>query len=60
MKTPIHPPTEAGITAAARLLQDGQLVAFATETVYGLGADARNSTAVANIFAAKTAPVSIR
>ncbi len=56
MKTPIHPPTEAGITAAARLLQDGQLVAFATETVYGLGADARNSPAVANIFAAKNRP----
>ncbi len=56
MKTHIHPPTEAGITAAARLLQDGQLVAFATETVYGLGADARNSAAVANIFAAKNRP----
>jgi L-threonylcarbamoyladenylate synthase len=47
---------EAGIAAAARLLRDGALVAFGTETVYGLGADATNAAAVAGIFAAKGRP----
>jgi L-threonylcarbamoyladenylate synthase len=46
----------AAIVRAARLLRDGRLVAFPTETVYGLGADARNGRAVANIFAAKGRP----
>ena len=41
---------------AVRLLQAGQLVAFPTETVYGLGADAANPEAVARIFAAKGRP----
>jgi len=41
---------------AAKLLQDGELVAFPTETVYGLGADGLNGTAVAKIFAAKGRP----
>ncbi len=41
---------------AAALLQAGALVAFATETVYGLGADARNGQAVAGIFEAKGRP----
>ena len=41
---------------AARLLLAGRLVAFPTETVYGLGADATNDTAVAGIFAAKGRP----
>lgn len=41
---------------AANLLGEGQLVAFPTETVYGLGADATNGTAVAAIFAAKGRP----
>ncbi len=41
---------------AVRLLQDGELVAFPTETVYGLGADAANPEAVARIFAAKGRP----
>lgn len=45
-----------GIKTAAALLRAGQLVAFPTETVYGLGADARNSHAVASIFAAKQRP----
>ena len=44
------------ITEAARLLLAGELVAFPTETVYGLGADARNARAVAGIFAAKGRP----
>ncbi|MDX2027514.1 MAG: L-threonylcarbamoyladenylate synthase [Alphaproteobacteria bacterium] len=41
---------------AADLLRDGKLVAFPTETVYGLGADATNDRAVAAIFAAKGRP----
>src|SRR5580704_10003378 len=45
-----------GIAEAARLLRDGGLVAFPTETVYGLGADATNGEAVAAIFAAKGRP----
>ncbi len=45
-----------GIARAAELLQAGQLVAFPTETVYGLGADARNGTAVAGIYATKGRP----
>src|SRR5947209_9990311 len=44
------------IDAAARCLAEGGLVAFPTETVYGLGADARNGEAVAAIFAAKGRP----
>jgi L-threonylcarbamoyladenylate synthase len=46
----------AGIAQAARLLRDGALVAFGTETVYGLGADATNGTAVAAVFDAKGRP----
>jgi len=45
-----------GITRAAALLQAGELVAFGTETVYGLGADATNPRAVAAVFAAKQRP----
>ena len=47
---------EAGIATAARLLRAGVLVAFGTETVYGLGADATQADAVAAIFAAKGRP----
>lgn len=46
----------AEIAAAVALLQAGELVAFPTETVYGLGADAANPEAVARIFAAKERP----
>lgn len=46
----------AGIAKAADLLRAGDLVAFGTETVYGLGADATNAIAVANVFAAKGRP----
>jgi len=49
-------PDADGIDEAARLLADGRLVAFPTETVYGLGADARNDEAVAGIYAAKGRP----
>jgi L-threonylcarbamoyladenylate synthase len=44
------------ISKAAQLLREGKLVALPTETVYGLGADATNDTAVASIFAAKQRP----
>jgi L-threonylcarbamoyladenylate synthase len=47
---------EAAIEAAARALETGSLVAFPTETVYGLGADAENPAAVAAIYAAKGRP----
>ena len=46
----------AGIARAASLLRAGALVAFGTETVYGLGADARDDRAVAAVFAAKGRP----
>ena len=47
---------KAGITQAAALLRDGAVVAFGTETVYGLGGDATNAAAVAAIFEAKQRP----
>ncbi len=46
----------AAVTRAARMLSEGLLVAFPTETVYGLGADAGNVAAVARIFEAKKRP----
>ncbi len=49
-------PTRATIERAAELLRAGDLVAFPTETVYGLGADATNAKAVSRIFAAKGRP----
>lgn len=48
--------TPAGIAEAARLIKAGDVVAFPTETVYGLGADATNDSAVARIFAVKGRP----
>jgi L-threonylcarbamoyladenylate synthase len=50
------PATAEGIARAAALLRGGALVAFPTETVYGLGADARSPQAVAAVFAAKGRP----
>jgi L-threonylcarbamoyladenylate synthase len=51
------PADEPGaIAEAARILRQGGLVAFPTETVYGLGANAHDAAAVANIFAAKARP----
>jgi L-threonylcarbamoyladenylate synthase len=44
------------ILAAAQALREGKLVAFPTETVYGLGADATNDAAVARVYAAKGRP----
>jgi L-threonylcarbamoyladenylate synthase len=54
--TRILPPTTHSIGEATWALASGQLVAFPTETVYGLGADARNGKAVAKIFEAKGRP----
>lgn len=52
----IAPMNPKSIARAAELLRRGELVAFPTETVYGLGADATNDTAVARIFEAKNRP----
>lgn len=51
-----HDASPSAIEAAARHLRAGELVAFPTETVYGLGADALNPEAAARIFAAKERP----
>jgi len=53
---PIVPCDERNIRTAADIISAGGLVAFGTETVYGLGADATNAEAVAKIFAAKGRP----
>lgn len=52
----IRPADHLAIIDAARVLRDGGLVAFPTETVYGLGADATDGRAVARIFEAKGRP----
>src|SRR5438094_10293046 len=52
---PANPEARA-IARAVEVLQSGGLVAFPTETVYGLGANALDATAVARIFAAKGRP----
>ena len=54
--SPIRPASAAAIAEAAALIAAGRLVAFPTETVYGLGGDAGSETAVACIFAAKNRP----
>jgi L-threonylcarbamoyladenylate synthase len=53
---PVLTPTAESIAAGAAALRAGRLVAFPTETVYGLGADACDDRAVAGIFAAKKRP----
>lgn len=52
----IIPPDPKGLAQAGALLRAGGLVSFPTETVYGLGADARDDAAVARIFEAKGRP----
>jgi L-threonylcarbamoyladenylate synthase len=56
LTTRILPSDRGGVDAAARCLAAGGLVAFPTETVYGLGADATNAAAVAGIYQAKGRP----
>lgn len=56
MLTELLSPTAENLARAAGALRAGALVAFPTETVYGLGADATNDEAVAAIFAAKKRP----
>ncbi|MGX6961418.1 L-threonylcarbamoyladenylate synthase [Vagococcus xieshaowenii] len=48
--------TADDVSLAAKAIQEGELVAFPTETVYGLGADATNETAVKQVYAAKGRP----
>jgi L-threonylcarbamoyladenylate synthase len=55
-KSPVRWADPAAVREAANLIRAGRLVAFPTETVYGLGADATNDRAVADIFAAKERP----
>ena len=52
----IVPASASNIKKAAALIRDGRLVSFPTETVYGLGADALNQSAVKNIFKLKGRP----
>ena len=56
MRTQLLKADESSLKLAAELLKDGQVVGIPTETVYGLGADALNETAVRAIFAAKERP----
>ncbi len=56
MMTQVLQCDDASIALAARLIREGQIVAFPTETVYGLGADARREAAVRAIFFAKERP----
>ncbi len=56
MITKILKPTTYALNKAANLINDGELVAFATETVYGLSADATNDDAVKKIYVAKGRP----
>jgi len=52
----INNPTQDEIKKAAKALKDGLLVAFPTETVYGLGADATNEKAISRIYSVKGRP----
>ncbi|OPH81524.1 L-threonylcarbamoyladenylate synthase [Nitrobacter vulgaris] len=56
LTTQIRPAGETATAAAARTLRDGGLVAFPTETVYGLGADAANAEAITRLYQAKGRP----
>ncbi len=51
-----YPPTDNNINKAAEIINSGGIVSFPTETVYGLGANALNATAVVKIFEAKERP----
>ena len=53
---PVVPATQKAISRAAEALARGEIVAFPTETVYGLGANALDARAVARVFVAKERP----
>lgn len=57
MKTELLPLDEFSLKKASELIQKGEVVAFPTETVYGLGADVFNENAVKKIFEAKERPM---
>jgi len=56
LNTQILPANDAAVASAAQCLKQGGLVAFPTETVYGLGADATNAGAIARLYEAKGRP----
>jgi L-threonylcarbamoyladenylate synthase len=56
LTTEISAASEAELAQAASMLAEGRLVAFPTETVYGLGADATNADAIARLYQAKGRP----
>ncbi len=58
MKTLLLPPTKKSLVKATRILKNGGLVAFPTETVYGLGADAHNPEAISKVYKVKERPPS--
>ncbi|HIO19841.1 MAG TPA: threonylcarbamoyl-AMP synthase, partial [Phycisphaerales bacterium] len=53
---PICLPTKEAIIEATKILQEGGVVSFATETVYGLGCDTFNTLAVKKVYALKKRP----
>lgn len=53
LRTQVRKADDASVARAAQIIRAGGLVAFPTETVYGLGADALNESAVRKIFTAK-------
>ena len=56
MKTHLLPYNKKNVAVAAEVIKNGGIVAFPTETVYGLGANAFDARAVDKIFAAKGRP----
>jgi L-threonylcarbamoyladenylate synthase len=56
MKTLIVKPTKDNLKKAGKIIKQGGLVVFPTETVYGLGANALDSIAVSKIFKVKNRP----
>ncbi|HDM88618.1 MAG TPA: threonylcarbamoyl-AMP synthase, partial [Candidatus Bathyarchaeota archaeon] len=57
LKVNAEKPEKSKIKAAAKIIREGGLVAFPTETVYGLGANALDPNAIRRIFAAKKRPL---
>ena len=60
LTTAILPANEAAVADAARCLREGGLVAFPTETVYGLGADATNARRLRGCMRPRAGPRSTR